>query len=142
MRRTICERIHSDETGFTTIELLVVILIIGIMVVIALPAFLGQSSKSQDASAKSDARNLASQVDSCYQDRHAYNRCTSPQNTGLNLGNNPGEVEVKSATAHTYTVVGYSKSGNHFFIKKRRRGVTTRTCDTAGKGSCRANGRW
>lgn len=49
----------KDESGFTLVELLVVILIIGILASIAVPVFLGQRKKALDTQLRSDMKTVA-----------------------------------------------------------------------------------
>jgi type IV pilus assembly protein PilA len=145
MLRKLRERTHEGQTGFSLIELLIVILIIGVLAAIALPAFLGQRTKGQDSSAKSAARNLVSSVESFYVTSKTYVGAASDndvQKSGV-FGSGDGQASIDDATSDSYRIIGQSASGNRFTITKASgASAVTRTCTTSDSGGCPNNGKW
>ena len=58
--------------GFTLVEILIIIAIIGILAVIAIPQFISYRSRAIDAQLKSDLRNAAVTVESYFTKRSVY----------------------------------------------------------------------
>src|SRR5712692_5913893 len=67
----IARKMDQDEKGFTLIELMVVVLIIGILIAIALPTFLGARQRAQNR-AESNLRNGLVAAKTFYTDNSTY----------------------------------------------------------------------
>lgn len=109
----------SLARGFTLVEVLLVIVIIGILAAIAVPNFAGKTDKARVASAKSQIKNLASAVDIFEVDTGTYpstlqglitnpgvNSWDGPYMKGNSIPNDPWGVPYQ-----------YSSSGNGYDIK-------------------------
>ena len=132
----------GSESGFTLVELLVVMLILGILAAIAIPTFFNQRTKAQDADAKAVARTAQTAMETYATDNNGqYTGATDAALEGIEDTLSASNWTIVGAPgADSYTVRATSASGNTFDIARAAGGAFSFACATAGEGGCPAGG--
>ena len=133
----------NGEGGFTLVELLVVMLILGLLAAIAIPSFFNQRDKANDADAKAGVRTAQTAMETYSTDNDgSYAGATVAILEDVEETLTDVDISAVASTADTYTITATSDTGNTFTIARDANGATTYSCNVDGEGGCPTTGEW
>ena len=140
----------QSESGFTLVELLVVMLILGLLAAIAIPSFFNQRDKARDADAKSSVKTAQTAMETYATDNGGtYTGADAADLIAIEatLADAPGTLTATpTASGDGYTVSVASETTNVFSVNRLdtpgNEGKTTLTCTAVSVAGCPSDGRW
>jgi prepilin-type N-terminal cleavage/methylation domain-containing protein len=135
----------AGESGFTLVELLVVMLILGLLAGIGIPAFLSQREKARDVDAKHAAgvAGLAAETIGTENDGNydGAGGVTVARLEQVEPALRDSDLSVVEVAPKRYTLRVTSPTG-HTFDYTRDGGIITTSCAPQGEGGCPEDGTW
>jgi type IV pilus assembly protein PilA len=137
------QRLARDESGFTLVELLVVMLILGLLVAIAIPTFFNQKQKANDADSKAMAHTAQTAIETYATDHNGSYATATLAGLQAIEGTVDASVALSNLGATTYTITVTNPDTSHTFTIARNAGTFTFSCTpVAGGGGCPPGGNW
>jgi type IV pilus assembly protein PilA len=133
----------QSEKGFTLVELLVVMLILGLLAAIAIPAFFNQRTKAQDSEAKATAKTVQTAMETYATDNNgSYLNADITKLRAIEPTIPTSGVDLGTPAAKTYSITVTSDAGSTqtFSISRAADGTLTYPCTTGGTGGCPEKG--
>lgn len=124
--------IASNRRGFTVVELLIVIVVIGILAAIALVAYNGVTGKAREASLKSDLKNNSTQLEIDLQRSGSYPGSAGAANDGQGLKTSSGNSMAYAIKPYGYCLAASNSALPTSFVLKSVTGqITNGDCTVA-----------